>query len=90
MSDAKAREFWDTLRAQRDELRVQMHLAKAEIRDEWDEVEKKWDVAQEKLDGLVEDAGVAAKEAQQVLKIVGEEIGETYDRIKIRLQADKQ
>jgi NTP pyrophosphatase (non-canonical NTP hydrolase) len=90
VSDEKTREFWDTLKVQRDELRVQMHLARAELKDEWDEVEKKWDDAQEKLDDVVTDASVAAKEAQHVLKVVGEEISDTYERIKSRLKEEKQ
>ena len=38
-------DFWEKLKAQRDEMLVQAHLARAEFRDEWDEVEKKWPIA---------------------------------------------
>jgi hypothetical protein len=30
------------LKQQRDELRVRMHLAKAEVRDEWDKLERRF------------------------------------------------
>ena len=42
-------DFWEKLKAQRDEMKVQAHLARAEFRDEWDEVEKKWQKAEQKL-----------------------------------------
>ena len=42
----------EDLRQARDELRVQMHLAKADARDEWEKLEPKWDEFQEKLDKL--------------------------------------
>lgn len=34
----------DGLKQQRDELMVQLHLAKAEARDEWEELEKNWSI----------------------------------------------
>ena len=30
-------DFWEKLKTQRDEMRVQARLARAEFRDEWDE-----------------------------------------------------
>ena len=44
MSDYKEElhELGDELKQARDELRVEMHLAKADIRDDWEELEKQW------------------------------------------------
>jgi hypothetical protein len=70
------------LKAQRDELRVQMHLAKAELKDEWDELERKW----EHVEGRLEKAGHEAKDSADdvgaALSTVAEEIGSAYQRIK--------
>ena len=40
MTGDRLEDLIDSLKTQRDELRVQMHLAKAEIRDEWEEIER--------------------------------------------------
>lgn len=70
------------LKAQRDELKVQMHLAKAEIRDEFDDLERKW----EHIEGRLEKAGHEAKESAEdvgaALSTVADEIGSAYQRIK--------
>ena len=39
----------DKLREERDELRVQMHLAAAEVRDEFEELEEKWSQLETRL-----------------------------------------
>ena len=85
----EVRDLWSTLKTQRDELRLQMHLARAELRKEWDDVEKKWRDAEQKFDTVLDDAGETAREAQGVLKVVGEEISAAYDRIKARLDDEK-
>ena len=36
------RELQQKLRTERDELKLQAHLFKAEMRDEWENVEEKW------------------------------------------------
>lgn len=56
--------IFEELRTARDELRVQMHLAKAEIRDEWEEeLEPKFQEAERKLEG-------AAEETRQVINVI--------------------
>ncbi len=70
------------LKQLRDELRVQMHLAKADARDEFDELEKKWEGVQSQL----KDVGAASSEAMEGVaeagKLLLEEIGEGYKRIR--------
>ena len=39
----KLSEELDRMRALRDDLRVRLHLGKAEIRDRWEKVEKDWE-----------------------------------------------
>ena len=52
MTDDRLDDLIDNLKTQRDELRVQMHLAKAEIRDEWEEIEKKWAHAEARFEEI--------------------------------------
>ncbi len=74
------------LKAQRDELKVQMHLAKAELREEFDDLERKW----EHIEGRLEKAGHEAKESAEdvgaALSTVADEIGSAYQRIKKALR----
>jgi hypothetical protein len=75
-----------SVQQQRDELRVQMHLAKADAKDEWVGLEKKVDrfladaEAQSKpLRGAVADS---AKDVGTALELVGDEIRKSYERVR--------
>ena len=84
MSDVSDRldKLVEAIKTERDELRVQMHLLKAEAREEWEDVEEKWGQLEPKLKkvkaGVVEsgeDIGAASSQ-------LAEEIGHAYQRIK--------
>ena len=49
-------DFWEKLKTQRDEMKVQAHLARAEFRDEWNEVEEKWQKAEQVSDQVQDQA----------------------------------
>ena len=70
------------LRTERDELRVQLHLFKAEAREEWDEMERRW----ERFEAKAKKAGEAAAESGEDILDAGrqlaEEIGKAYQRIR--------
>lgn len=70
------------LRTERDELKVQMHLAKAEAREEWDKMERRFDEFQTKARAAQDEAGDAAKDVGAAAKQLGEEIAEAYQRIR--------
>jgi chromosome segregation ATPase len=74
------------LRQQRDELRLQMHLAKAEVRDEWDELEKKWQHLEGRLGRAAGEAKSSAQNVGAALDQVAEEIGSAYRRIRKTLR----
>jgi hypothetical protein len=76
--------LWEQLKTQRDELRVRAHLAKSELRDEWEVIEKKWQVAEGKLHHLQDEAIDSTEEMKHSVKVVMEEISDAYDRIKNR------
>ncbi len=71
-----------TLRQQRDELLVQMHLAKAEARDEFRELEKKWQHIETKLEKAGGEARESATDVRAAVELVARELGRAYDRIK--------
>jgi CBS domain-containing membrane protein len=87
MSDLSERmnEDLESLKRARDELRVQMHLAKAETRDLWDRMEKKFEVVESRVKRVgaeakepLHDVGVAARDLLH-------EIREGYKKIRAAL-----
>ena len=72
----------DTLKQERDELNVKMHLASLEVRDEWQEVEKKWEHAQSKARQLTKASGQSAHELGEAFSLLGDELKETYRRLR--------
>lgn len=72
----------DALLQQRDELRVKLHLAKADARDEWEGLEQKWAEAQIKFTQIQKSAGESMDEIEAAARLLGEEIQKGYDRIR--------
>ncbi|MDA0977454.1 MAG: hypothetical protein O3B72_02750 [Proteobacteria bacterium] len=68
----------ENLKTLRDEIRVQIHLAKAELKDEWEELEPRFEQMEDRL-------GSAAEETRQTVNVIAEELAEAYRRIKSRL-----
>ena len=66
----------------RDELRLKVHLARADARDEWDVVEQKWARFRSRLAALREATGEAREDVWEGVRSLGREIGEGYDRIR--------
>ena len=80
--EQKLAELKADLRQARDELRVQMHLAKADARDEWDKLEDQWDEFEKKMDKVEDAAEDAAEDVGKALSTLGEEIKAGYQRIR--------
>ncbi len=78
-------DLWEKLKTERDELRVQMHLAKAEIKDEWAELEQKWQDLENKAKHLQDEAKETSAEIKHSASVIVEEMNEAYGRIKDRL-----
>lgn len=75
-------ELVEALRQQRDELRLQMHLAKAEAREEWEALEKRWETLEARMPQLKKAATDSAKEVAAGLELVADEIGKAYKRLR--------
>ncbi|MBN2871231.1 MAG: hypothetical protein JXK04_09795 [Campylobacterales bacterium] len=78
-------ELLETLKQDRDELRVRMHLARMELKEEWEEAEKKWEHFKPKVDEMLRDTKGSRDEIVKSTKIIGEELKNAYRRIRERL-----
>lgn len=78
----------DDLKQKRDELRVQIHLASKEVKDEWEELEEKMQEFSSKARKFSDDANLkkTGEGLGEALAGVGHEIKLGYDRIKKALQ----
>ena len=72
----------EKLKEERDELRVRMHLANMEMRDEWEELEKKWDQFVVKSGQVRTEVEPSVQEIKSALSLLGEEIANGYRKIK--------
>jgi predicted nucleic acid-binding Zn-ribbon protein len=74
----------------RDELRVQLKLAKADAQEEWNKLEVTWERVQEELQRVathtkepVQNIGAAARQLLDELK-------QGYERVRAQVKASKQ
>lgn len=72
----------EELKRLRDEIKVQMHLASNEARDEWEKLEEKWKVVNEKLRSVGYAANKSLDEIGEAAKATIQEIENGYERIK--------
>ncbi len=72
-----------TLALLRDELRLQMHLAKAEFRDEWNHrLEPRFWELKSKLDRIEKASAETAVELRSAAKLLTDELRDGYERIR--------
>ncbi|MEK6202105.1 MAG: hypothetical protein N2A40_06760 [Desulfobulbaceae bacterium] len=74
--------FVQKIQQQRDEILLKMHLAKAEVKDEWAVAEKKWEHLKTKTPVVAREGGESMKDVGAAVKLVGEELLRSYERIK--------
>jgi signal transduction histidine kinase len=77
--------FVNKIKTDRDELKLKMHLASMEVKEEFEEAEKKWDHVKSKVTKIEEETVETSDEYIAKAKIIGEELKETYRRIAKRL-----
>lgn len=78
----KMDDLLQTLKTERDELRVQLHLLKAEAKEEWDEVEKHWEHLESRAKKVGQGAAESGEDIAAAGKQLAEEIGNAYQRIR--------
>ena len=77
-------EVLEDLKQKRDELRVQIHLASKEVKDEWEELEEKMEDFSGKARQFADDAKLKETGAGigDALGKLGSELKQGYDRIR--------
>ena len=71
-----------SLKQQRDELALKMHLAEAEANQEFDETIVKLDTLTAEYDPLKDAVGESAENVVESLKLVAGEVVSSFDRIR--------
>ena len=72
----------EEMRATRDEIRVRLHLAKMDARDQWDQLEKQWDHAEAKLKQLAGAANEATDDIAEATQLVLNEMRDGYNKLR--------
>jgi len=70
------------LERRRDELKLKMHLAKADARAEWEKAEHKWTEVRRDLKQAEIGAGQALEDIGRGVGALVDEIGDAYKRIR--------
>ena len=66
----------------RDQLQLQMHLARAEARSHWEDLEKKWVLLQSRLSGLKVAGAESRRDIGEAARLLIEELREGYHRLR--------
>lgn len=75
-------EMLDRLEQERDELRVRVHLGKAEARQEWERLEGRIAELRGRLDRAGSEAGDVMDDVAAAAKTLGDEIRTGFDRMR--------
>ena len=75
----------DDLRRERDLLRVQLHLGKAEIKREWDKLEQKWGELRQEGERLSDATRDARGDLAKAAGRLASELKASYARLRERL-----
>jgi chromosome segregation ATPase len=75
-------ELISSLKQQRDELALQIHLGKAEAKEEWEKVQARLDQLTADAEPLKEAVEESAENVLESLKLVADEIKNSFDRIR--------
>ncbi len=72
----------DQLRALRDELHVQLHLAGQDLRDQWDRLERGWNHVEGRMKQVGEVSDDVGTEVRETLHVLADQLRGGYERIK--------
>lgn len=72
----------EELRRVRDELRVQIHLARAEARERWEDLEKRWQHLEGKLRVLRAESRDSLGEIGEAGRLLADEIRKGYRHLR--------
>jgi len=72
----------EDLKRIRDEIRVKIHLGKAEAKDLWERSEKKIEEVESKIKSISDQAEQPLNDVRDATKLLLDEIGDGYKRIR--------
>lgn len=72
----------ETLKTQRDELKVKIHLAKMDAQQEWEKAERQWQQFKSKADEVGSATRESAQDVGAAAKLLGEEVLHAFGRIR--------
>ncbi|MGE0862066.1 MAG: hypothetical protein AB7I01_24360 [Gammaproteobacteria bacterium] len=72
----------ESLRTERDELRVRMYLARAEVRDEWQALEQRWEHFESRVRAAAAAAQSAGAEVGGAVDLLAAELRKGYTRVR--------
>lgn len=75
-------EMTSSLKQDRDELKLQLHLLKKEMKEEWDRLEDKFVELNQRLEPSKDAIEKSTENLWESLKLVGEELRDGYRRIR--------
>lgn len=76
----------DKIKQYRDEARVQLHLARQDVKDEFDELDQEWGKFRTRFDQVMDDTNDASQEARQTAKKLGEDLKTGYQNIRNKMK----
>jgi predicted nucleic acid-binding Zn-ribbon protein len=79
------KEELDKLRELRDELRVQLELGRAELRDRWQELEKSWHQLEGRLKLARDGAREDSHNVREAARLLARELRDSYEHLRKRL-----
>lgn len=83
---AEAQQIIARLQTERDDLKVRLHLARAEVREEWDKVEARWHELEYKAHQLGTVASAASKDVGVAMRLLGDELTRAYQNLRRTLE----
>ena len=80
--EAEIKSELDSLRAARDELRVQVHLGAVEAREAWAKAEKSWNHLEGRIKVLGEATQESLEDIGEAVKTLADEIRRGYQHVR--------
>lgn len=77
----------DSLAGVREELRLQAHLLKAEVKDRWHDAEKRWAVIQDEVRSIRTAVDHSRAELSAAASLSAQSLRETYEDLRKILRA---
>jgi len=74
------------VRTERDNIKLKIHLASMDAKEEFQDAEKKWNQFKENAAKITDDAIDTSEEYISKAKIIGDELKDTYNRISKKLR----